>query len=137
MAKVRSKDNRSTELKAMSTLEKSGIKGWIRHPSDIAGHPDFYFPEERLVVFVDGCFWHACPECGRIPKTRVEFWRTKIEGNRRRDLSLTRALRKRGYHVMRVWEHVLRDDKWIRRLLRMLDVYDASDNVAVKLSEQS
>ena len=124
MTKVRSKGNRSTELKALSVLEKSDIKGWVQHPSDLPGHPDFYFPDERLVVFIDGCFWHACPKCGRIPKTRVEFWKAKIEGNRRRDLSVTRALRKQGYHVMRVWEHALRDNRWVGRLNRMLGAHD-------------
>ena len=120
MAKVRSKGNRSTELTVMSVLQEKGITGWTRHPRDIPGRPDFYFPDRRLLVFVDGCFWHACPKCGRIPKTRVRFWKTKIEGNRRRDLSLTRRLRRNGYHVMRVWEHTLRDDMWVRRLIRML-----------------
>ena len=120
MSKVRSKGNRSTELKTIDALNRRGISGWIQQPSDIPGHPDFYFPEHRLVVFVDGCFWHACPKCGRIPKTRVDFWRSKIEGNRDRDRSLTRTLRKRGFHVMRVWEHSLGDDIWVRQLLRML-----------------
>lgn len=122
MANVRSRGNRSTELTAMSALRERGIKGWARHPVDVPGHPDFYFPKHRLALFVDGCFWHACPKCGRIPKTRVQFWKNKIEGNRRRDLSLTRALRRNGYHVMRVWEHALNDDKWVRRLVRMLGV---------------
>ena len=120
MAKVRSKGNKSTELRAISALRERGITGWVQHPSDILGRPDLYFPEPRLVVFLDGCFWHACPKCGRIPKTRVEFWSAKIGGNRRRDLATSRALRNRGYHVMRVWEHALQDDRWVKRLLRML-----------------
>ena len=136
MAKVRSKGNRSTELRAMSTLQESRIMGWTRHPSDVPGHPDFYFTEHRLVVFVDGCFWHACPKCGRIPKTRVEFWKAKIAGNRRRDLSISRALRKRGYHVMRVWEHALQDDRWVRRLVRMLGRCAIPDNFETSPSEQ-
>ena len=120
MSKVRSKGNRSTELKTKRVLEEFGIEGWVQHPSDVPGRPDFYFPQERLAVFVDGCFWHACPKCGRIPKTRVAFWREKIEGNRRRDLALTRRLRRHGYHVMRLWEHSLRDDRWVSRLIRTL-----------------
>ena len=126
MAKVRSKGNRSTELKAVSTLKASGIEGWVQHPSGVLGRPDIYFPEERLAVFVDGCFWHACPRCGRIPKTHVEFWSTKIAGNKRRDRSFTRTLRKNGYHVMRVWEHGLREERWVRRLVRMLGRYNLS-----------
>ena len=120
MAKVRSKGNRSTELKALEALRASGIEGWVQHPPDISGRPDFYFSEERLAVFVDGCFWHACPRCGRIPKTNVVFWSTKITGNRRRDRSVSKALRKHGYRVLRVWEHELREDTWVRRLTRML-----------------
>ena len=127
MARVRSKGNRSTELRAMAKLQEYGITGWTTHQTDILGHPDFYFPNSRLVVFVDGCFWHACPKCGRIPKTRVEFWRAKIEGNRRRDLSISRRLRKQGYHVMRVWEHALKNDRWILRLIRMLSRHAASE----------
>ena len=120
MSKVRSKGNRSTELLVKSVLQEREITGWTRHPSDVPGRPDFYFPDRRLLLFVDGCFWHACPLCGRIPKTRVEFWKSKIDGNRRRDQSLTRSLRSNGYHVMRVWEHALRDDRWVERLIRML-----------------
>ena len=122
MGKVKSKGNRSTEVRVARTLEKLGIEGWIKHPTGVIGHPDFFFPEVRLALFVDGCFWHACPRCSRFPKTRLEFWKPKLEGNRRRDLANNRALRRRGYHVMRVWEHALRNDKWVGRLQRMLRV---------------
>lgn len=131
MAKIRSKGNRSTELMAMSKLQDCGITGWTTHPTDILGQPDFYFPGSRLAVFVDGCFWHACPKCGRIPKTRVEFWKDKIGGNRRRDLSVSRRLRRQGYHVMRVWEHALKDDRWVRRLNRMLSRHTISDKIGI------
>lgn len=137
MAKVRSKGNRSTELRVMCRLQQCGIAGWTSHPADIAGHPDFYFPDSRLVVFVDGCFWHACPKCGRIPKTRVEFWRAKIEGNRRRDLSIARRLRRQGYHVMRIWEHALQDDRWIRRLIQMLSQHASLDETETGKLEQA
>ena len=128
MAKVRSRGNRSTELRALSALDKHCIDGWMQHPREILGRPDFYFPIERIVLFLDGCFWHACPKCGRIPKTRVEFWKTKIESNTRRDVAVTRKLRKGGYHVMRVWEHSLRDEKWITRLNRMLKQHSLSED---------
>ena len=120
MSKVRSRDNRSTELKAVDTLKQRGITGWTLHPDGIQGNPDLYFPDRRLAVFIDGCFWHACPKCGRLPKTRVDFWKNKIEGNRRRDRKVTRALRNDGYRVMRVWEHRLRDGRWIAQLKRQL-----------------
>lgn len=121
MAKVKAKGNRSTELRVLSVFQTSSITGWTQHPHDIQGRPDFYFEEHRVAVFVDGCFWHGCPQCGRIPKTREAFWRSKIEGNRLRDSRTGRLLRRRGYQVVRVWEHELKDKKWVRRLLRMLD----------------
>ena len=121
MAKVKSKGNRSTELKVLSVLQDRGILGWTQHPPGIPGRPDFYFEEARIAVFVDGCFWHGCPRCGRIPKSREEFWASKIEGNRQRDLDTTRLLRERGYRVIRIWEHALKDEDWILRLVRLLD----------------
>ena len=120
MAKVRSTGNRSTELEAISALRRHGISGWVAQTPDILGKPDIYFPHLRLCVFLDGCFWHGCPRCGRIPKTRVDFWTAKIEANKRRDRFVTRALRQSDYSVMRVWEHSLRNDNWIGRLRRML-----------------
>lgn len=120
MGKVKSKGNRSTEIRVALKLQDLGIEGWTRHPTNVLGRPDFFFPSARLALFVDGCFWHACPKCGRLPKTRLEFWQPKLEGNRRRDLATNRALRRRGYRVMRVWEHALQDDRWVKRLQRML-----------------
>ena len=121
MGKVKSKGNRSTELKVLAGFQDCGITGWIQHPSHIPGRPDFWFEERRIALFVDGCFWHGCPKCGRIPKTREEFWRNKIEGNRRRDLTTSRLLRQRGCRVVRVWEHELNNQKWVCRVLRTLN----------------
>ena len=120
MSKVRSKGNRSTELRAVAELERLGINGWTRHPDDILGHPDIFFPDKRLAVFLDGCFWHGCPKCGRLPKSREDFWETKIAQNRSRDRSTTRRLRADGYKVIRIWEHALKDGKWSSRLSSML-----------------
>ena len=56
-------------------------------------------------MFVDGCFWHACPKHGTIPKTRTAFWHRKLYGNRRRDILVSRILRDTGWTVLRLWEH--------------------------------
>jgi DNA mismatch endonuclease (patch repair protein) len=120
MSRVRHRGNRSTEGRVEAELIERGIMGWVKHPKDIPGKPDFYFPEHRLAVFVDGCFWHACPTCGRLPKSRVEFWGKKIDDNRRRDNRTRRALRRGEYHVMRIWEHELRQLRWLARLRGML-----------------
>ena len=116
MTKVRGRGNLSTERAVEAALRREGIVGWLKHPESVEGSPDFYFPTSRLALFVDGCFWHACPRCGRLPKSHVEFWRTKIERNRRRDETVRRRLRATGYHVVRVWEHEVAERRWLRRL---------------------
>ena len=72
--------------------------------NSIPGKPDFVFRKERLVVFVDGCFWHGCPTCYIKPKQNAEFWENKIGGNIRRDRKVSRQLRTDGWSVCRVWE---------------------------------
>jgi DNA mismatch endonuclease (patch repair protein) len=63
------------------------------------------FPRERLAVFVDGCFWHACPEHGSMPASNRPFWEQKLTRNRERDAETDRLLRDAGWEVVRVWEH--------------------------------
>src|ERR1035437_4635329 len=120
MSKVRSRGHQSTELALESALRISKIKGWKKHPKNIIGHPDFYFPAAKLAVLVDGCFWNACPKCGRIPKTRVKFWVAKIASNRRRDNRIRRQLWESGFAIIRIWEHDIQWCSWIKRLRRKL-----------------
>ena len=119
MAKVRSIGNRSTEGRVEAGLDEAGIMGWEKHPP-ILGKPDFLFPNQKLVIFVDGCYWHGCPRHVRFPQTRADYWRDKIDRNRRRDNRIRRQLRREGYHVMRVWEHDLKSDIWLKRLRAMI-----------------
>ncbi|MGD9382298.1 MAG: very short patch repair endonuclease, partial [Candidatus Thorarchaeota archaeon] len=74
---------------------------------ELKGKPDFFFPEKRVVVFVDGCFWHGCPKCGHVPKTNSAFWRTKIQRNKERDNRTSTLLQEQGFTVIRFWEHEL------------------------------
>lgn len=80
---------------------------FVRNPSRLPGKPDFLFFEASppLAVFVHGCFWHRCPSHRREPKTRRAFWRSKLDGNQRRDRRVARRLRAMGISVMTVWEH--------------------------------
>jgi DNA mismatch endonuclease (patch repair protein) len=68
--------------------------------------PDIVFTRGRLAVFIDGCFWHCCPEHGRPPKANIEYWGPKLDRNRRRDEVHTAALVAAGWDVVRIWEHV-------------------------------
>ena len=73
---------------------------------DLPGKPDIVFPRHRVAVQVRGCFWHQHPECraGRLPTSRLEYWRPKLEGNVRRDGEKDEALRTLGWCVIVVWE---------------------------------
>lgn len=123
MSKVKGKGNRSTEQVVADQLSEWGISGWEGHPLGIPGKPDFYFSSERLAIFVDGCFWHGCPHCRRrTPSNHRAFWRQKITENRLRDGRTTRALRRMGIHVTRIWEHALRESTWKSSLKRFLTV---------------
>lgn len=66
---------------------------------------DIVFRPKKVAVFVDGCFWHGCPEHGSSPKSNVEFWRNKIETNKRRDADTDHRLIEAGWTVVRIWEH--------------------------------
>lgn len=120
MARVRGKGNRTTELRVASRLAREGVRGWTKHCADLPGRPDFVFRSERLALFVDGCFWHGCPRCGHLPKSRLDYWKPKIERNIRRDRRVRRTLNRQGYRVMRVWEHEVSADKWFERLEKRL-----------------
>lgn len=108
MRAIRSSGNRTTEIRLTSLLRQDRLRGWKLHPSNVLGKPDLLIPKARVAVFVDGCFWHACPRCGHIPKTNRTYWRVKIARNRARDARNTRMLRKSGFHVIRLWECDLR-----------------------------
>lgn len=115
MSLVRSRGNRATELRLIAIFREHRISGWRRGVL-VAGKPDFVFRNAKLAVFVDGCFWHGCPLHGRTPKSRVAFWTAKIARNAERDREVRRALRKRGWRVLHIWEHELA--RWnVTRLL--------------------
>ena len=93
------------------------------HVSSLPGFPDFLFKVPRVSVFIDGCFWHACPRCGHIPKTNRSYWQAKIARNKRRDRSVSRTLRELGYQVIRIWECELRTkpEKCLQRIRRAIE----------------
>ncbi|WP_332367388.1 very short patch repair endonuclease [Micromonospora sp. WMMC241] len=75
------------------------VPGWRRRTIDIA------FTRVKVAVFVDGCFWHGCPEHGMVPRSNQAWWASKFEGNRRRDTETTAHLQSRGWRVLRFWSH--------------------------------
>jgi DNA mismatch endonuclease (patch repair protein) len=118
MALIRSRGNRATELRLIALMREHGITGWRRN-APVFGRPDFVFRRERVAVFVDGCFWHGCPRHATKPATRAEWWAAKLARNAERDKVVTRALRARGWTVLRVWECALARSRAVRTVARI------------------
>lgn len=95
------------ELPLRRLLHGAGLRYRVdaRPDRQVRVRADIVFGPARVAVFVDGCFWHRCPEHGTWPKSNSEFWRRKFAENVSRDLSVNEALASSGWHVIRVWEH--------------------------------
>jgi len=116
MSRIRGKGNEETEVRLAKLMRMVGIKGWRRH-LPILGRPDFSFQRQKVAVFVDGCFWHVCPRCFRLPKQNRAFWRTKIGGNRKRDRSVNSRLRRLGWKLIRIRQCQLKySDRVVSRI---------------------
>jgi len=109
MARIRS-GNTKPELLLRSLLHKAGYRFTVNGPLNrsLPGKPDIVLPKYRTVIFVHGCFWHLHPGCpaARIPKSSSSGidWKTKLEGNAKRDRRNARELRRQGWKVLTVWE---------------------------------
>ena len=103
MKKVRSRNNKSTELKLIQVFSENSIKGW-RRGYPVKGHPDFVFLDKKIAVFVDGCFWHGHDCRNTRPADHAEYWAKKRERNIRHDKEVTAMFEQRGWRVIRVWE---------------------------------
>ncbi len=128
MAAVRSTGNTLTEGKLLSIFRRHGITGWRRH-LPLLGKPDFTFPSQRTIVFVDGCFWHGCRRHLRMPASNRAYWEKKIARNIARDHANTIRLRMSGWKVIRVWEHELKNEPLVLRKLAELQVCKRSVNL--------
>ncbi|WP_405676636.1 very short patch repair endonuclease [Streptomyces sp. NBC_01511] len=106
MAANKSRDTKP-ELALRSLLHRKGLRYRVdtRPLPDLRRKADVVFPKAKVAVFVDGCYWHGCPEHHRPAKRHSEFWQEKIQGNRDRDAATNLALSESGWIVVRVWEH--------------------------------
>lgn len=107
MSAVRGRGNKTTEAALRMALVRAGLRGWKLHTKGLPGNPDFYFPEAKLALLVDGCFWHGCPRHSHIPATNRNYWRAKVRINKQRDRANAIRLTERGITTLRLWEHDL------------------------------
>jgi DNA mismatch endonuclease (patch repair protein) len=115
MAAVKPFGNKTTERAMARVLWAHGVRGYRKHWR-VLGKPDFAWPGLKVAVFVDGCFWHGCPCCRRIPSSNTDFWDARISGNKARDRRVSRKLRRDGWMVIRVWECRVHSPKALDRI---------------------
>lgn len=119
MRKVRGSHNKSTELKLIDIFKSNSITGWRRNYK-LFGNPDFTFPILKIVVFVDGCFWHG-HNCRNIkPKDNVDYWTRKIRRNKQRDKEVAKTLMQKEWMIIRFWECELKNEKLLIKRLKEL-----------------
>lgn len=108
MQAVKSKNTKTTELKMIQIFKELKISGW-RRTYPLIGKPDFVFPKKRVVVFVDGCFWHG-HDCRNVtPKDNSDFWSKKSAYNKAHDQEINNLLSNKGWKVVRIWECELKN----------------------------
>jgi DNA mismatch endonuclease (patch repair protein) len=119
MRQVKSSRNKSTELKLVDFFKANNIKGW-RRGYKLFGKPDFTFSKIKVVIFVDGCFWHGHDCRNTRPKNNADYWAKKRERNMKRDKEVTQTLENKGWTVIRLWECELKDEQWLNKRLQLL-----------------
>jgi len=119
MSRVRSKDTKP-EMLVRSLVHRMGYR-YKLHDKNLPGNPDLVFPSRHKIIFIHGCFWHRhgkrC-ELTRWPKSKLEFWKPKLEQNRHRDDSVKRRLRRLGWRTLTIWECQLKDNARLSERLR-------------------
>jgi len=115
-----------TRLEAVfaAALAERGLTGFEEQPAGIPGKPDFAHRDARLVIFIDSCFWHGCPQHLRRPSSNTDYWQQKIRRNRARDRHVTAELKAAGWHVARIWEDSVSNPRalkwWLTRIQTLL-----------------
>lgn len=104
MSRIRGKDSAS-EMRLRRLIHGMGFR-YRLHVKTLPGTPDLVFPTRKAVIFMHGCFWHRHQGCGlaRMPKSRIAFWRKKLDANRRRDEENVSRLNELGRRVLVIWE---------------------------------
>ena len=119
MRQVKSVRNKSTELKLITFFKANHIKGWRRNYK-LFGKPDFTFPQYRITVFVDGCFWHGHDCRNTRPKDNADYWTKKRERNINRDKEVTQSLQEKKWTVIRLWECELKSSDMLNKKLLLV-----------------
>lgn len=126
------------ERAVRSALHRAGLRFRVDVPLpfDRRRRADIVFSRVGLYVFIDGCYWHGCPDHFVTPKTRTDFWLDKVEGNRARDRDTDRRLTELGLTSLRIWEH-LPPDRAVEQIVTLYELLRTHEPVSETASEGS
>ena len=130
MKAVKSRNTKTTELKMIEIFKELHIIGW-RRTYPLIGKPDFVFPKKRIVIFVDGCFWHG-HDCRNVtPSDNAEFWEAKRLYNKKHDEEVTQTLVQKNWTVIRIWECELKKHRRDETLSSLISRIKSTHNPEV------
>ena len=107
MSKIKTRDT-SIEKTLRSALWIRGHRFRVQYK--IEGKPDIVFVKQKIAIFCDGCYWHGCPICKKIPDSNKDFWLNKFESNKTRAVKVNFILKEKGWIVLRFWGHEIKDN---------------------------
>lgn len=96
------------ENKVTKILWNHGFR--FRKNTNMLGKPDISIKKYKIVIFLDSCFWHGCKLHCRLPEANKDYWSTKIAKNKKRDREVTNFYETKGWHILRIWEHQIKED---------------------------
>jgi len=142
LARMRGAKQRDTapELALRSELHRKGLRYAIDcRLEGMRGRADIVFPRSRIVIYVDGCFWHGCPQHATTPKANRRWWTKKLADNRRRDAATDDLLRREGWTVLRFWEHSVPSESsaQISNFIELVAARTQAENLSRILGAQS
>ena len=105
MSKIKTQDT-GIEKALRSALWLRGHRFRIQY--NIEGKPDIVFTKQKIAIFCDGCYWHGCPKCRKIPESNKEFWLKKFEINKKRAVKVNKLLKEKGWIILRFWGHEIK-----------------------------
>lgn len=106
MSAIRSRDS-EMELSLRKELTRAGLK-YRKNVANLEGKPDVAFTGKKIVVFLDSCFWHGCKSHCRLPQANRDYWKKKIERNKKRDREIDKIYKNKNWKILRFWEHELK-----------------------------
>lgn len=129
---------RSTETKpeqaVRSFLHKAGFR-FRKNVNNLQGKPDIVFSKYKAIIFIHGCFWHGHKNCkkAKLPATRIEFWKTKIESNIQRDQQTIQSLLKEGWRIAIIWECAVKNKQILSATITQLISWLKDDNLFLEI----